>query len=54
MAAIQLMERYGDQDLSFTDCVSFALMKQHRISQVFTFDHHFLLPGFEIVGWARE
>ncbi len=50
LAAIRLMEKYADQSMSFTDCVSFALMRQHRISQAFTFDHHFLLAGFEVVG----
>lgn len=45
--AIALMERYADQRISFTDCVSFQLMHSNRLSQFFGFDHHFELAGFE-------
>ncbi|WP_448572870.1 hypothetical protein [Trichothermofontia sp.] len=31
---------------SFTDCTSYVVMKQHRITEVFTFDHHFSQMGF--------
>lgn len=37
-------------DLSFTDCVSFVIMKQRDIVLVATFDHHFKQAGFTIVG----
>ena len=46
--ALNLMEKYADQRISFTDCVSFALMQRYRIKQVFTFDHHFQLAGFSL------
>lgn len=35
-------------DLSFTDCVSFAVMKRMEIERAATFDTHFERAGFEI------
>lgn len=35
--------------LSFTDCVSFAVMKRTGITKVATFDQHFQRAGFTIV-----
>ena len=46
MKAISFFEKYSDHRLSFTDCISFALMKSRKIKRVFTFDHHFRLAGF--------
>lgn len=34
--------------LSFTDCVSFSLMKRLDITRVVTFDNHFERAGFKI------
>lgn len=34
-------------DLSFTDCVSFALVNRLEITRVATFDSHFQRAGFE-------
>ena len=48
LKAIAFFEKYSDQRLSFTDCVSFVLMKSKKIKKVFTFDHHFQLAGFQI------
>jgi predicted nucleic acid-binding protein len=48
LKAIGFFEKYADQHLSFTDCVSFVLMKSKKIKRVFTFDHHFQLEGFQI------
>lgn len=36
--------------LSFTDCVSFALMKRLDIVRVATFDEHFKKAGFTTIG----
>jgi predicted nucleic acid-binding protein len=61
--ALGLFEKYADQKVSFTDCISFALMRRHRIGRVFTFDRHFALAGFEVIpghfggsssGWVSE
>ena len=45
---LKLFKKYADQQMSFTDCISFVLMKRNRISHVFTFDQHFSVPGFTV------
>lgn len=37
--------------LSFTDCVSFAMMKRLEIKQVVAFDNHFKRAGFELIKY---
>lgn len=49
MAAEQLLEKYADQDFSLVDAVSFMVMRQHELTQVFAFDHHFQVMGFTLV-----
>ena len=48
--ALRTMREYADQRVSFTDGVSFALMRRHRIRTAFTFDRHFRLAGFQVIG----
>lgn len=45
-AALQTFQKFADQKVSFTDCISFELMRARRLSRVFTFDRHFDLAGF--------
>lgn len=59
--ALVYFEKFADQRVSFTDCVSFSLMRRHRIGRAFTFDRHFALAGFDTVpgaasaaGWIAE
>lgn len=52
LLALDHFEKYADQEVSFTDCVSFALMQREGIRRVFTFDRHFELAGFE--PWPRK
>lgn len=47
--ALQLLKKFHDQNLSFTDLTSFALMRLYKISTAFCFDHDFVKAGFEIV-----
>lgn len=49
--ALRWLEKFADQKLSLTDCLSFALMRREGIEAVFGFDHHFDLAGFEM--WPR-
>lgn len=46
--AIELFLKFADQKMSFTDCISFALMKQHKIKKAFSFDRHFTSAGFSL------
>jgi len=48
-AAAETLRRYRDQDLSYTDAVSFAVMKKHGISRAFSFDKHFITAGFTLI-----
>ena len=47
--ALNLFERYANQKVSFTDCISCVLMRKNSIQQVFTFDKHFLLWKFKVL-----
>jgi uncharacterized protein len=43
---LDLFARRPDKQWSFTDCVSFRLMKQRKIHEALTSDHHFEQAGF--------
>ena len=47
-AALGFFRKLAGQEVSFTDCVSFALMKRHRLGRAFTFDRHFAAAGFVV------
>jgi uncharacterized protein len=49
LAAVEFLAKYADQEVSYTDCVSFALMRRNRLTRVFTFDRHFRDAGFEVI-----
>ena len=52
IAALEAFTRFADKRVSFTDCVSFALMKRNRLRRAFTFDRHFAAAGFEV--WPKR
>jgi predicted nucleic acid-binding protein len=41
--------RYQDKDFSFTDCTSFALMRELRIREALSMDKHFRQAGFQML-----
>jgi predicted nucleic acid-binding protein len=45
-AASELFRRHLDKEWSFTDCVSFAVMRELTIRDGFTTDYHFEQAGF--------
>lgn len=47
--AEDILRKYQDQDFSYTDAVSFAVMKQYGIKQAFSFDEHFITAGFTLI-----
>lgn len=44
--AARLFRKHADKDWSFTDCTSFCIMRELRIRDAFTTDHHFKQAGF--------
>lgn len=44
--AYRLLRQYADQDFSFVDATSFALMRAERLRHAFAFDRHFATAGF--------
>jgi uncharacterized protein len=48
LKALSFLEKFDDQKLSMTDVTSFALMKDIKIQEAFTFDRDFKLPAFTL------
>ena len=38
--------RYRDKEFSFTDCTSFVIMRELKLREALTTDHHFVQAGF--------
>ncbi|MBI4654145.1 MAG: PIN domain-containing protein [Nitrospirae bacterium] len=47
--AWEMFKKYEDKEISFTDCISFVLMKNLKLHKAFTFDEHYKQIGFEIL-----
>lgn len=43
-----ILKTYQDQNFSYTDAVSFAVMQAYGVRQAFSFDKHFLIAGFTL------
>jgi hypothetical protein len=44
-----LFFRYRDKEFSFTDCTSFVVMRELKLREALTTDHHFEQAGFTIL-----
>ena len=44
-----ILRQYADLAFSYTDAVSFSVMKEYGIEQAFSFDQHFVTAGFTLV-----
>jgi len=49
-----ILEKHSDQDFSYADAVSFAVMQEQGIQEAFTFDNHFASLGFEMLPRESE
>ena len=45
--AIEILKKYIDKNFSFTDAMSFHIMKRDKIKTAFAFDKHFIQAGFK-------
>ena len=51
--ARELFFHYRDKNFSFTDCTSFAVMREIRLTHALTTDRHFRQMGFQVVPALR-
>jgi predicted nucleic acid-binding protein len=47
--ARELFFRYRDKEFSFTDCASFVVMRELKLREALTTDHHFAQAGFTLL-----
>jgi hypothetical protein len=47
--AIEFYAQRPDKEWSLTDCTSFIVMREHRLTDALTADHHFEQAGFTIL-----
>jgi hypothetical protein len=48
-----LFFQYRDKDFSFTDCTSFVIMREIRLTHAITTDRHFRQMGFQVAPVPR-
>jgi hypothetical protein len=46
---LALFKSRPDKNWSLVDCISFIVMKQHRLTDALTADHHFQQAGFKVL-----
>jgi predicted nucleic acid-binding protein len=51
-AARRWLDQLSDQVISYTDAISFAVMQETHCSAVMSFDHDFVVAGFQL--WQVE
>jgi uncharacterized protein len=47
-AAKDWMKQLQDHPISYTDAISFSVMKASRCREALSYDHHFSIAGFEV------
>ena len=47
--AWEIFGKYRDQNFSFVDCTSFAVMERMKLAAAFTFDRHFRVMKFTVL-----
>jgi len=47
--ARRILLEYSDQKFSFTDCISFVVAKELKITEIFSFDRDFTVMGFHLL-----
>jgi predicted nucleic acid-binding protein len=52
--AHHLFFQYRDKDFSFTDCTSFVIMRELRLTHAITTDRHFSQMGFQVLPGTRR
>ncbi|MBI4473621.1 MAG: type II toxin-antitoxin system VapC family toxin, partial [Acidobacteria bacterium] len=52
--ARHLFFQYRDKGFSFTDCTSFAVMREIRLTHAITTDRHFTQMGFQVLPGPRR
>ena len=43
------LQRFSDQPFSLTDAVTFAVMREERLTRAFAFDQDFATAGFDLL-----
>jgi len=49
MDAWKLFKKYGKQGLTLTDCITIALMKEHKITRIISFNRK-----LDVVPWIER
>lgn len=49
LQGVDLYEKRPDKGYSLTDCISILVMRERRITDVLTTDHHFTQEGFAVL-----
>ncbi len=49
LKSVQFYQKYKEHSFSFTDVSSFVICQSTHIKNVFTFDDHFRLAGFQLL-----
>ncbi len=49
LAGLDLYEARPDKEYSLTDCISMAIMRQEKITEILTLDAHFTQEGFTAI-----